>query len=35
MVVYVPETWTRKILKLILDKEIDTVNAPGKPKRWR
>src|ERR1043166_2339007 len=27
---YVPETWTRKILKLILaDQEIDTVNATG------
>ena len=30
MVIYVPETWTREILKLILqDKEIETVNATG------
>jgi sulfopyruvate decarboxylase subunit alpha len=29
-VVYVPETWTREILKLILqDNEIETVNATG------
>ena len=30
MVIYVPETWTREILKLILqDKEIETVNVTG------